>query len=1487
MKRLFIAALACLGALGMSAQQNQQYYEVNTSPNHRHHGQDFRPNEVIVKFKTEGPVAMKAKANGAYSTTNVKTVDDVLSQYNISTADQLMPLTGRVARPHKVKSYSGKDVEVKDLSKLYCLKAKGNIDVDALVKELSALPEVEFAEPNYIVHVNSAPNDPLYSEQWGIPAVKADQLWEKSTIVTKRPVIAILDTGVDIAHPDLADNIWTNAAEAAGSEGYDDDGNGFKDDLHGWDFVNQTGQLDDYNGHGTHCAGIAAAVGNNGIGICGANPDAYIMAITVMQSDGSGDVATIIKGIDYAAANSADVISMSFGSYSHSIAEEQALARAYSKSVLVAAAGNDCMIINPDAKCPICKEWGKPMFPAAFTFVLGVEAYNASFSNRDDDGPIYSAFSEEQLYNYELTAPGTNIMSTYPDGQYRALNGTSMACPLVAGAVSRLLQTKEYPTKELLFGDLIHTAGSNVDFFAAYNITDADRKPNTTLVSYRIDDSEGGDGDGRFDAGETIYFYPMVRNDWGTANNVRVWIDEAEFERDVIEVLEGYESVSFEKPLSSYAKAESANPIRFKLADNVTDGRHCRLVFYAQCDGMDEPMAQEIVITAENGVEIGGMIEHDLVLEPGVSYIVTNSLAIPDGVKLTIKPGAVLKFSNNTGISQATNAIVEIQGTAENPIIFTSRDLTSFPSVVFSKLSLSYVHFSNLLIWGTLKDCTVENCVFKENKVYAILTSANILNSNFYDNASTQHCYLLFTPNYFYFNNFINNLAGEDGLGHLIDDKFRGDNLINNTDYFGKLINYSTRNNHSDEVGITHFNKAPYFGSSIESTVRLGIEDIESGFGVHKVDLSNMLTQPSPLAHGIVWKVCVNGYDAQDEFNMLPPLGVGTHKFEVWYSKKIDETEEPLLAMGVRPPYTQTSIGENGSWRTETIQNCFLLENVKVVNGTCEDAKGWVVQISNGGLYVTDYYRVDGFDGKQFVFDSWNEPMRGRMHQSFDNIPNGNYKFKISVKADQLAEGDAFQYIYANGNKTFIDSTDPKVYEVETIVTDHKLEIGFNFSVKAKINGPNRIGFDNASVELIEEAPGGRDLDVSVYTAYLTIKGGMAIDGLNRIYVNGCRDLEHFDIPREDSRFNVEVAAAGSMSTGFMAEPGLGKVTLTWEEQDENVEDILGYNMYRYTGHDETTAIKINERTLNGTQYVDYEVLPGTTYSYFYKIMRTSMTENSPSKTVSVTPLTASKGDANGSMTVDVADVVTEVNHMLGQNPQPFIFEAADVNGDGEVNILDVVGTINIILQPSTTGIQSIGSARYWVEDGVLYIDSDVALAGLQFRFNGVDSKNVVVLEDLKEFETVVTPVDDDCMFLAYSMVGKTLSTGKHALLRIGDGAQTVQVALSDPTGTNVVAIEAAESSIQSIEAAQMRIPTPNPFDDAVSIPYVIGKAGNHDVEIIFTDITGRTVGRYATTAAYGEHSYTWKAIGLGSGIYFATLSVDGKFVQSSRLVKR
>jgi subtilisin family serine protease len=1360
--KILIAVIAMSFAIQpLNAQNSTNQDEVNHLDLR---SREFRPGQLLVKFKSSSNVVVRKTLKGT-SVANISDINTVMAKFGAEKLEKLMPLTGKQVVRKVLKTYSDRDIEVSDMSTLYLMKldSTNQSNVREAITALKALPEVEYAEPNYLVYTMAANDsaeytkEPLYSQQWGPAAINLPQLWNKPFITTKRPVIAILDTGVDTEHPDLKANIWTNPAESTGTESADDDKNGFIDDVHGWDFVNQTGKIRDNNGHGTHCAGIAGAVGNNGIGITGANPDAYIMPVTVMQSDGTGDVATIIKGIDYAAANGADVISMSFGGYSYSIAEEQALAKAYSSSVLVAAAGNDCLPINP-VKCKICYEKGKPMFPAAFTFVLGVEASGndggrATFSNYDDDGPVFfnpQFFSEEQMYNYELRAPGVGIYSTYPNGNYKALNGTSMACPLAAGAISRLLQTKSYTNKEILFGDLIRTRTDNMDVLAAYNITDADRKPTLDVVTYNTVDSLG-DKDGRWDAGETIDLYPVLRNEWGQANNIKVWLEPGENEDpNIVEFLT--DKVSFGKPLSSYAKATSANPIRIKVNKNCVDGRHINLRFKAVCDNITDTLNYEFTAVVENGVEIGGMIDHDMTLYPNVHYIVTNSLAIPTGVTLTIKPGAVLKFKNNTSI--LCDGKIKASGTKDSLIVFTKADLTQdfVNNLKFQNIEpLEYISIQDLYIGeenysnvfcvtGNFKNSNISNCSLDE----ATFSSCNFEKCTFVSNQTREtEVYGYWRNSSFNKCNFIGDKINNTYVAENYDNRYLGANNIYNNLYNGKIVSLGLSRFSSGVINY-ETNLPSYYGSSREDIVRKGIYDIEHGCGYSKFNLSNMLTQPNPEAHGVVWKVLVDGYDAQDEFEQMPPIGVGKHKVEVWYSKKISENIVPTIAMGIRPPYTQTSIGEDGSWRTETTH--------------------------------------------------------------FNN----------------------------NGSIT--------------------------------------------------------DVDVSVYTAYITITGKMAIDGLNRIYVGGGEDLEHFEIPLENYRFNVEVAAAGSMSTGFMAEPGLGKVRLEWGEQDGKVDDILGYNMYRYTIVNDSTqsdTIRINSELINDTTFTDFNVVPGKSYCYFYKIMRTDLSENSPSKVVAATPLTASKGDSNGSMSVDVADIVTDIAYLTNQDPQPFIFDAADVNKDSNINILDVVGTVNIIVNPnsSSQGITSQSTASYYVKNGILYVETPVALGGVQFALNAPKGTSVTPMDDLNGFEQIGNWTNDnEYMFMAYSMSGKTITPGTHALLNIGD-ASVGKVVLSTVSGSNVNVENGGTVGIETVKTVTKSVPYPNPFIQSVTIPYTISQTGKHQVRITVYDMLGHIQTIYNTVKDAGNHSYVWNATN-GANYYIATLYIDGKEIDAFKLIR-
>lgn len=1351
MKKFFTLAMLLLACAYGFAQSNYNEDEVVKIEWYNQHA--TKEGELIVKFADHTTLRLQNNERGALQATGMSRVDALLKQFPVAKAERLCPNDDPKRELKVSKSYNGPDVVERDLSRLCRFVMEDPMQTYEMIDALKELDEVEFAEPNYMVFAlgmesKAQPRipfyapygdkslrdggsyfnpeaymaEPMYSLQWGLEAVHLPELWAADTVTTNsdRPVIAILDTGVDIEHPDLAANIWTNPGET--DNGYDDDNNGFADDLHGWDFVNQTPDMHDWNSHGTHCAGIAAAVGDNGIGITGANPNAYIMPIAVLQSNGSGDVATIIQGVNYAKNNGANVLSMSFGTYSYSIALEQALAQAYQNSVLVAAAGNEHWAI--DARCGI----GGPLFPAALTFVLGVEATEqiygsiADWSNFDCDGPTFTQYGEEQLYNYELSAPGEDIYSTIPRGGYRKYNGTSMSTPLVAGGISVLLHAKPYLSQEMLWGDLINTttAHNHVNFKACYDAGIAPAQ--LQFVTFEMNDTINGDGDGRPDAGETIYFYPTLRTTWGATNDISIWLTLGEFEDPNIVTFLDTEPVDFGWSLSAYAKSKSLNPIRFSINPNCVDGRYINLELHATSSNAQAELLFPFTIQVENGVELGGMINDTLTLYPNVHYIVTNNLALASNAFLIIKPGTTLKFKEDLSLS-STGKIYAV-GTPDSLITFTKTDLgDDYGRLNFgSEATIGYCiieHHQYITGSPIMHDCIIRyeghNSMWSWAYKDAIIEKSNL----FYCHGAFYRM-KVFLQRY---NNCINNENTP-----TIESDFVLDDCVNVFNNGGDI----TLGFYSDTPSEISLGNCFYLGSGREDIVRQRIIDINhpgsGSFGY--VNLENLANQPSAESHGIVWKVVVNGYDAQDEFDQLAPLGCGRHKFEVYFNRPMDTLVTPMVAMGARPPYTQHAIAEDGHWNEE---------------GT-------------------------------------------------------------------------------------------------------------------------------------------------IYTAHLTIDGTTVTDGLNRIYVADARDDEHFEIPYENFRFNVQVSAAGSLSAEFMATPGLGKVDLEWNNNEVDFQDFLGYNMYRYTIVDtlgtHSDTLMLNTSLIQDTLFTDYDVLPGQRYYYYYKVLRTNLTESVASNVVTTVPLTATIGDANGSMAVDVADVVSIVSYLTNGNPQPFIFEAADVNGDGNIDILDIVGVINIIMnRGELPDALPVATAYYSIENSYLFVDTPVELGGVQFVLNGIDSQNIEVLQALEGFEQVKADVSDGTLFMAYSMSGKRLPAGKHALLHIGEGT-IGSVALSDPEGHNVLAILSG-TGIEEHETLFLEQPYPNPFNGNLTIPFIIGDERANNVVFAVTNMMGQTVSVIELgSRTRGEYKYEWKpAASMATGIYTVSMQVNGCNVQRAKVV--
>ncbi len=329
---------------------------------------------MLIKLK---PEAIEPGSRGEGILPSADTVRGLSDKYGITKLEPVFPNT----TPLKTRGPLPQGiVSAPDLTRWFRASLAEGTEVPAVIQALAEDPSVEMAEPDYLRRLAELPNDttdPRYSEQWHLAAINAPEAWQFLADNGTNPggrrdvVVAVIDTGVDYNHPDLAGNMWVNTSEIPGNS-IDDDHNGFVDDVHGADVVTNSGNPNDDHSHGTHVAGIIAAQANNGIGGVGVAYNTQIMPIKAAQYSGLLATSDIAEAIYYAVDKGADIINMSFGGYARSQIEEDALAVAFGQAVLVAAAGNDGI---PNEK-PYPGYMGRvaPMYPAALNWVLGVMA---------------------------------------------------------------------------------------------------------------------------------------------------------------------------------------------------------------------------------------------------------------------------------------------------------------------------------------------------------------------------------------------------------------------------------------------------------------------------------------------------------------------------------------------------------------------------------------------------------------------------------------------------------------------------------------------------------------------------------------------------------------------------------------------------------------------------------------------------------------------------------------------------------------------------------------------------------------------------------------------------------------------------------------------------------------------------------------------------------------------------------------------------------
>lgn len=335
------------------------------------------------------------------------------------------------------------------LRRTYYVEVAGNQNPVNLVRKLQSHPQVEYAEPLYQHRLYVEPNDPKFVEQSYFGAIKAEQAWEVVKGTSDSIVIAIVDGGSDIHHPDLADNVWVNRDEIPGNK-IDDDGNGFVDDINGWNFQFNRPDPTGAGGtpfsadHGTNTAGIACAVTDNGVGVAGTSWNARLMAINAADDQDDGFVKFGYEGILYAAQNGADVINLSWGrSGAASQFEQEVIAFAQSRGcAVVAAAGNDGI--------------EAAHYPASYAGVLSVTA------TATDSNDVVAGFSNFGN-TIDVAAPGVGILSTLDAGRYGTMGGgTSFSSPMAAGVVA-LVMTLHPDWLGIQASEQVRVTADNID----------------------------------------------------------------------------------------------------------------------------------------------------------------------------------------------------------------------------------------------------------------------------------------------------------------------------------------------------------------------------------------------------------------------------------------------------------------------------------------------------------------------------------------------------------------------------------------------------------------------------------------------------------------------------------------------------------------------------------------------------------------------------------------------------------------------------------------------------------------------------------------------------------------------------------------------------------------------------------------------------------------------------------------------------------------
>lgn len=779
-----------------NSNNNEEKQEVSFNIGNEFSGDDIPLTDLSMSYKGN-PTDEEGKLNAPFDVVYKEAFDTGAFKYDESAILIKMPTEydGELLDDFKkVGITSITDFSTAKNGVWYKATLSEDVDAKTVIKQVRSLSYVLMADFDYIYEseaiktttpslmqdtatvdglITDVLQNSMVQNQWYLGACSIIDSWRFlqskgiSAGGSSSVVVAVIDTGVDYTHSDLKANMWTNSQEIP-NNGRDDDGNGYVDDYYGVDICATHGgttqdiadPMDDH-GHGTHVAGIIAA-SNNKQGVVGIAYNAKIMAVKAGQASGIFLQSDIAQAILYAYQMGADVINMSFGGSACSIAVQDALDQAYTTSTLVASAGNDGL---PNEYTPASLVY-LPNYPAALSYVIGVMSVDrygreSAFTNWD----VYGYNTVE----YEVYAPGEQILSTLPNERYGYLSGTSMAAPIVS-AIAGLLRSyftdrDMYPSKYIaaqicstselsaicldprLHG--LHNIPMIVNGYAAFTKVP---KPDVTLFNYFVYDSvsisETNNGDGIVDSGETVNLGIVLRNRWGMSKDTIVSIDALSSLGVVNPYVEILTSEINFNGVGTYSTKDNLSrndenivtgveiPLTVKVSRDCPNDYLIVLNVHINCkNALDEEDHNNysndatLSFAIRNGVVLPSQITEDMVLTKDNYYIIPNSTYIAKGVTVTVEPGTKIQFwTNDPNDAYADSYIAYlnvagsfiVNGSEEEPVeMFPSELMGNYVVKIVGEytgnIKINYASIVNPIVQASI----VDHCYFTQNYSYS------------------------------------------------------------------------------------------------------------------------------------------------------------------------------------------------------------------------------------------------------------------------------------------------------------------------------------------------------------------------------------------------------------------------------------------------------------------------------------------------------------------------------------------------------------------------------------------------------------------------------------------------------------------------------------------------------------------------------------------------------------------------------------------------